>query len=54
VIIVKPRKNNGPALNRNSTIHPESGIDMTVESAGTNRKNMVTKPLSLLVVVNAT
>ena len=54
VIITKPMKNIGPTTKRKSGSHDESGTVMSAESAGINRKNIVTKPLSLFVAVNAT
>jgi hypothetical protein len=47
-------KNIGPTANRKSGIHQDKGTVIRAESAGINKKNIVTKPLSLSVVVNAT
>ena len=48
-----PEKNKGLTITCKFGIHQESGIDMRVDITGTNRKNMVTKPLSLCVSVSA-
>lgn len=50
----KPPKNIGPAAKRRSGIHHDRGKDMSADRAGTSKKNIVTKPLSLSVTVKAT
>jgi hypothetical protein len=50
----KPPKNIGPAAKRRSGIHHDKGNDMSDDRAGTSKKNIVTKPLSLSVTVKAT
>ena len=50
----RPKKNVGTTVKCRSGIHHDSGSEIKPVSAGTNRKNIVTKPLSLPVVVNAT
>jgi len=52
-IAAKPKKNTGPTAKCSSTIHHDNGSDIKPVSAGTKRKNIVTKPLSLPVTVNA-
>jgi hypothetical protein len=53
-ITARPKKNIGPAAKRKSAIHQDNGRDTRDEIPGASRKNIVTKPLSLLVTVNAT
>ena len=44
----------GPRAMRKSKIHKDSGHEISDESIGINKKNIVTKPLSLSVDVSAT